>query len=55
MSKKPEIKKRYYRISRHGTGYAVFDASGKQVTPENVWAITMRLMERLLRAEASDE
>lgn len=53
--KKSENKKRYYRIGRNGTGYSVFSADGKPVTPENVWPITMKLLERLLKAEVADE
>lgn len=48
-------KKRYYRIGRNGSGYSVFSSDGKAVTPENVWPIAMKLLERLMRAEVSDE
>lgn len=32
-------------------GYAVFDDSDKQVSPANVWTITLQTLEKILRKE----
>lgn len=50
MSQKKK-KKKLYNIERVVDGYAVFDDSGNQMTPANVWPITIKLLENIFRKE----
>lgn len=45
--KKPE---KTYTIVRKNSGYAIVDQNGNQITDENVWAITIKKLEQMLRA-----
>lgn len=49
--KESKPKKKTYNIVRVQDGYAVVDESGKQVTPANMWPLTFKSLEKLIRKE----
>mgnify|MGYP000888434757 CR=1 FL=1 len=48
---KPKKPEKSYTIIRKNSGYLVVDQNGNQITDENVWVITIKKLEQLLRAE----
>jgi len=47
---KPEIT--YYTIRRVQDGWAVFNSKGVQLTPDNMWPITIAKLEQFLKKDA---
>lgn len=40
-----------YSIQRIGAGYAVFDQNNSRLSEPDMWVITMKALERILRKE----
>ena len=48
---KTKKKKKTYNITRVQDGYAVIDEDGNQVTPANMWPLTFKALEKIIRKE----
>lgn len=44
-------KKKMYNIVRVQDGYSIVDESGKLLTPANMWPMTIKALEKLIRKE----
>lgn len=44
-------RKKAYNIVRVQDGYSVVDESGKHLTPANMWPMTIKALEKLIRKE----